>query len=341
MTQESPEQHAKTEALSRRGMLRYGAFAAAAAAGAAGSAALATPASAAAGDPVAVDGTVTGTAVTKITGSSLDVTGSNGDAGNGVQKAAIVGRSSAAVGTGVVGIGTGAKGAGIVALNPGGPQLQIGVSHTLPNPADVTPGAIVNYDGSLYQAFANGTNPFWIPVGGAPILSLQVLPQPVRVYASSKDTTRGGAKIGRGEVRHLDVTKLPNSDVTSGIPPWAQAVVGTVQLEATEQTSGYVAIGSGDISTPTGFSTAAWSSAAFSGVTGFSSGLGTSDNTYGTLSIVCQGNNAAAKTHFYIDIVGYYEYDIKTQGESAAKAAGQAKTMARLGAQHKRALRKN
>jgi hypothetical protein len=335
MTHESPEQHAKPEALSRRGMLRYGAFAAAAAAGAAGSAALATPASAATGDPIGVDGTVSGTAVTKITGSSVDVTASNADAGNGVQRAAIVGRASAAQGTGVVGIGAGTQGAGLVGLNSAGPQLQLGVNTgaNLPDPASLQPGSIFNHGGALYQVVADPTGKFWIGLGGTPSLQLRMLPLPVRVYASTKDTTRGAAKIARGEARRIDVLRTvgsdPNRDV-SGVPPTAQAVVGTIQLGDTEQTTGYLTVASGDIPLPAGYSTAVWSSAGFGGVTGFTSSLGVGSATYGTMTVVCQSANSAAKTHFYVDIIGYYEYDILVGGTPKTLALHQAGNAAQL-----------
>jgi hypothetical protein len=369
MTQESPEQQATNEALSRRGMLRYGAFAAAAAAGAAGSAALATPASAAAGDAVAVDGTVTGTAVTKITGSSLDVTGSNASAGNTLPKAAIIGRAAAAAGTGVVGIGAGPTGAGIVALNPGGPQLQIGLTTKLPDPGTVTPGAIINFGGYFYQAVAGDptepdAGPVWIALGATPVPIFKLLDKPTRVYASSKDLTHpdpkvpgSGAKIARGETRPVDTTWIPAHGTTpgqaSGVPSSAHAVVGTVQLEATEQSSGYLTIGSGNYDNVSGYSTAVWSATNFAGVTAFTSAVGdlaaipatpttpAKPATYGKLSVTCQSANAAGKTHFYIDIVGYYVYDILSAPDGAVQAAANAKTLARIGAQHRRALRKH
>ncbi len=102
----------------------------------------------------------------------------------------------------------------------------------------------------------------------------------------------------------------------SGVPPWAAAVVGTVQLQATESNLGYLAVASGDVVQPGGYSTTVWSAANFAGVTSFTSALGDPGNgdNAGTLSIACYGNSSAAKTHFFVDIVGYYDYDLWAGG---------------------------
>jgi len=277
--------------VSRRGMLRYGALAAAAAAGAAGAAAGASPAQAAPGEALTVDGANVGAATTKLTGSNLAVTA------NSPRPA-------------------------VVATNSVGPQLQLSVNQALefpPKDGTYEVGAIINWRSQLYQciesAGPNGRT-LWRGLSNlSPVLTL--FPQPVRVYASSGDARYANAKIANSQVRQIDVTRIPGGAAASGVPEWAVAVTGTIQLSATETTSGWLSVAGGDVAKPAGFSTVVWSSAGLASVTAFTSALSdpNGDNK-GTLSIACYGS-ATTKTHFFVDVVGYYDYDLYAGGMGA------------------------
>jgi len=98
-------------------------------------------------------------------------------------------------------------------------------------------------------------------------------------------------------------------------------VIGTVQLESTETNTGYLAIASGDVPQPGGFSSIVWSAANFAGVTAFTSATSYGDGSpdqIGFLSVACYSANSLAKTHFYIDVVGYYAYEVLIGGAAAA-----------------------
>ncbi|MCW2504849.1 MAG: hypothetical protein JWO79_3133, partial [Actinomycetia bacterium] len=168
---------------------------------------------------------------------------------------------------------------------------------------------------------------------------------------STMDSMYAGEKIARGDTRLVDTSWFPSGCLNSDVARLAKAVVGTVSLEATEQNTGYLTIGGGDADqAPGGYASAVWSSTNFSGVTAFTSAVGTKDAdgnkpaTWGTLWVACQSAYATAKTHFYIDIVGYYAYDILVAPDTAPPPPGavaKAKNLARLGSQQARAMRKH
>jgi hypothetical protein len=295
--------------VSRRRMMRTAA--AATIAGAAGTAATTGTAQAATGDPVLVDGTNTGVGNTALSGSRLTVTA------NGQPPA-------------------------ITAVNTIGPQLLLNVNQATsfpPTTGQYQVGAIVNWMGELFQCVeSDGAAPdsstVWSRLTNTgPVLTL--LPRPIRVYASTKDAQHGNAKILAGQVRQVDTTVTP-ANTPSGVPPWAEAVLGTVQLYATEASTGYLAIGSGDIR-PGGYSTAVWSAPNFSGVTSFTSQLGDpSGANWGLLSVGCFSSVSTAKTHFFVDIVGYYDRDLFQGGPAPAAGAD----ASRLGREGGRTVRK-
>ena len=289
--------------VSRRLMMRT--VAGATVLGTAGAAAATSTAHADPGGPVLIDVTNTGLGNTALVGSRLSVT-ANGQA------------------------------PAISAVNNTGPQLLLSVNQAAqfpPTTGQYDIGAIVNWQGQLFQCVdSDGASPnsttLWSRLTNTgPVLNL--LPSPIRVYASTKDPATANAKIRTGQVRKIDTTLTPTGSA-SGVPPWADSVLGTVQLYATETNTGYLAIGSGDIK-PGGYSTAVWSAAGFSGVTSFTSKLGDPAGANGgRLSVACYSSAAAARTHFFIDIVGYYDFDLFAGGPAAA-AAADATSLRRVG----------
>jgi hypothetical protein len=290
--------------VSRRRMLRT-TVAGATVIGAAGAATATSTAQADPGGPVLIDLTNTGAGNTALTGSRLSVT-ANGQA------------------------------PAISAVNTTGPQLLLNVNQAPefpPTTGQYQIGAIVNWQGQLFQCVdSDGAAPdsttLWARLTNTgPVLNL--LPRPIRVYASTNDPAFSNAKIRAGQVRKIDTTRTPAGAV-SGVPPWADAVLGTVQLYATETNTGYLALGSGDIR-PSGYSTAVWSAAGFSGVTSFTSKLGDpAGANFGLLSVACYSAATAARTHFFVDIVGYYDFDYFVGGPTAA-ASADATSLRRVG----------
>jgi hypothetical protein len=267
---------------------------------------------------------------TPLSVSSLDVAAGNAGGVDHVQKAAIVGRGAGAQAAGVVGVGAGTQGAGVAAINPAGPQLQVNVLKKAefrfpPESGKWEVGAIINWEGALFQCVdsdgAANSNTLWRGVSGLPNASLHLLPAPQRVYASAKDATTNFAKIHNGETRKISVATTPGGGI-SDIPPWATAVLGTIQIVATEG-NGYIAIGAGDV-TPAGFSTTVWAAANVTSVTSFTSALAdpNTPGALGTLSVLCAAA-ASAKTHFFVDIVGYYEEDLWFGGPAIPAALKQ------------------
>jgi hypothetical protein len=289
--------------VSRRRMMRT--VAGATVLGTAGAAAVTSTAQADPGGPVLIDLTNTGAGTTALSGSRLSVT-ANGQA------------------------------PAISAVNSTGPQLLLNANLATefpPATGQYEVGAVVNWQGQVFQCIdSDGAAPdsatVWSRLTNTgPVLTL--LPSPIRVYASTKDPATGNAKIRTGQVRKIDTTLTPGG-AASGVPPWADSVLGTVQLYATETTTGYLALGSGDIK-PGGYSTAVWSAAGFSGVTAFTSKLGDPGGVnWGRLSVACYSSATAARTHFFIDIVGYYDFDYFAGGPAAATAAG-ATSLRRVG----------
>jgi hypothetical protein len=279
--------------------------------GTAGAVAVTGTAEADPGGPVLIDVTNTGLGNTALVGSRLSV------AANGAAPAVSV-------------------------VNSTGPQLLLNVNQATefpPATGQYDVGAVVNWQGQLFQCVdSDGAAPdsatLWSRLTNTgPVLNL--LAAPIRVYASTKDPASGNAKIRTGQVRKIDTTLTPGG-AASGVPPWADSVLGTVQLYATETTTGYLAIGSGDIK-PGGYSTAVWSAAGFSGVTAFTSRLGDPGGVnWGRLSVACYSSATAARTHFFVDIVGYYDFDYFAGGpapaapSAAAAAAGAAAGATRL-----------
>jgi hypothetical protein len=290
--------------VSRRRMLRT-TVAGATVIGAAGAATATSTAQADPGGPVLIDLTNTGAGNTALTGSRLSVT-ANGQA------------------------------PAISAVNTTGPQLLLNVNQAPefpPTTGQYQIGAIVNWQGQLFQCVdSDGAAPdsttLWARLTNTgPVLNL--LPRPIRVYASTNDPAFSNAKIRAGQVRKIDTTRTPAGAV-SGVPPWADSVLGTVQLYATETNTGYLALGSGDIR-PSGYSTAVWSAAGFSGVTSFTSKLGDpAGANFGLLSVACYSAATAARTHFFVDIVGYYDFDYFVGGPTAA-ASADATSLRRVG----------
>jgi hypothetical protein len=287
--------------VSRRRMMRT---AAAATVAGTSAAAVATPAQAAPGDPVRIDAANEGAGLTSLTGSQFRVT-LNGQP------------------------------AAIEANNAIGPQLLLGVNQAPefpPTTGQYYPGAIVNWQGQLFQCIDSDGLPnsrtLWSRLTNTgPVLNL--LPHPIRVYASTNDPAFSNAKIRAGQLRKIDTTRTPTG-AASGVPQWADSVLGTVQLYATETNTGYLALGSGDIQ-PGGYSTAVWSAAGFSGVTSFTSKLGDPEGAnFGQLSVACYSAASTARTHFFVDIVGYYDFDYVVGGPAAA-ASPDATSLRRVG----------
>jgi hypothetical protein len=274
--------------------------------GTAGAVAVTGTAEADPGGPVLIDVTNTGLGNTALVGSRLSV------AANGVAPAVSV-------------------------VNSTGPQLLLNVNQATefpPATGQYDVGAVVNWQGQLFQCVdSDGAAPdsatLWSRLTNTgPVLNL--LAAPIRVYASTKDPASGNAKIRTGQVRKIDTTLTPGG-AASGVPPWADSVLGTVQLYATETTTGYLAIGSGDIK-PGGYSTAVWSAAGFSGVTAFTSRLGDPGGVnWGRLSVACYSSATAARTHFFVDIVGYYDFDYFAGGPTPSAAGAGATRLRRVG----------
>jgi len=344
-TDQHNDQKQHAEPLSRRGMLRYGALAAAAAAGTAGAAVIATPAQAAPGDPIKIDDVNNvGAAKTELSGSSLVVTASNAPPEGDLGGAAVLGRpaNGTTSGVGVAGLGAGSTGAGVWAGNGSGPALIIdGYGGTFPPTSGRWKvGSIVSTEFGLFECVgsdnAANSQTVWAHLANHGV-ELQLLTAPVRVYASTKDDSRGRAKIARNQFRRISVLERADGSDISGVPPWATSVLATVQLESTETNTGYLAIASGDVAQPGGFSTTVWSTAGFAGVTSFTSALGQADATLGTITVACYSGNALAKTHFYIDIVGYYADTYVFGGPNAPALAKDGKLAGRLTQSRKRA----
>jgi hypothetical protein len=303
------------EPVSRRGMLRFGALAAAAAAGTAGAAVVAAPAQAAPGDAIKIDdATNAGAGTTTVTGSSLAVKAGNAATKAGVPNTAVLASpaAGAASGVGVAGIGAGSTGAGLYVSNPSGPSLLVEeyAGEFPPQSGRWKQGAVISTQWGLFECVysddAATSQTVWAPLTNLGV-EFFLLPQPVRVYASTKDDQYGRAKIARNQVRRISTLWRADGTDVSGVPPWATSVVASVQLESTETNTGYLAIASGDVAAPGGFATTVWSAAGFSGVTAFNSALGQdTETTWGTLSVAAYSANAYAKTHFYIDVVGFY-----------------------------------
>ncbi len=298
--------------VSRRRMMRT--VAGATVMGAAGAAATTNTAQADPGGPVLVDLTNTGVGNTALSGSRFSVT-ANGQA------------------------------PAISAVNTTGPQLLLNVNQATefpPATGQYDIGAVVNWQGQLFQCVdSDGAAPdsttVWSRLTNTgPVLNL--LPTPIRVYASTKDPATSNAKIQANQLRKIDATRTP-AGTASGVPPWADSVLGTVQLYATETNTGYLALGSGDIR-PSGYSSAVWSAAGFSGVTSFTSKLGDPAGANGgRLSVACYSSAAAARTHFFVDIVGYYDFDLFAGGPTAA-AAADATSLRRVGGRTVKQLRR-
>jgi hypothetical protein len=289
--------------VSRRRMMRT--VAGATVIGAAGATAATSTAQADPGSPVLVDVTNTGAGNTALSGSRLSVA-ANGQA------------------------------AAISAVNTTGPQLLLNMNQATefpPRTGQYEIGAIVNWQGELFQCVdSDGAAPdsttLWARLTNAgPVLNL--LPLPIRVYASTNDPAFSNAKIRPGQLRKVDTTRTP-AGAASGVPPWADSVLGTVQLYATEANTGYLALGSGDIR-PSGYASAVWSAAGFSGVTSFTSKLGDpAGASFGLLSVACNSAASTARTHFFVDIVGYYDFDLFAGGPTAA-ASADATSLRRVG----------
>lgn len=280
--------------VSRRRMMRT--VAGATVIGAAGAAAASGTAQADPGGPVLIDLTNTGAGNTALSGSRLSVTAT--------------GQAPA-----------------VSAVNTTGPQLLLNVNQATefpPSTGQYQIGAIVNWQGQLFQCVdsddaAPDSTTLWARLTNTgPVLNL--LPRPIRVYASTNDPAAGNAKIRTGQLRKIDTTRTPGG-AASGVPPWADSVLGTVQLYATETNTGYLALGSGDIR-PSGYASAVWSAAGFSGVTAFTSKLGDpAGANFARLSVACYSAATTARTHFFIDIVGYYDFDYFAGGPTPAAAA--------------------
>jgi hypothetical protein len=65
-----------------------------------------------------------------------------------------------------------------------------------------------------------------------------------------------------------------------------------------------------------------WSAAGFSGVTSFTSKLGDpAGANLGLLSVACYSAASTARTHFFVDVIGYYDFDFFAGGPTTATSA--------------------
>ena len=313
----------------RRALLGKGAIAAAAAA-TAGLVVNGRTASAADGSPLNVGSANTGTSDTALTGGSTfvvtDGTSNGFDPGDGQLPASIVATQTTSGGLGVVGqyTGTGEAGIGVVGVSNSG----IGVvgrgtdgdlvadgsgvlvlnrdafSGAAPTGASVVGTLARDAAGTLWYSPVDGT---WVQVAGATSTGTFHIISPVRVYDSRLALpTPAPGKLAGGENRVISIKDARNETtgaVTTAdiVPAGALAVVVNLTVTETEGTQGgFLSVVPGDATDRSG-SSINWSGPNQNVANGLTAKIAADR----TVKVFC-GGNPAPKTHFVIDVTGYW-----------------------------------
>ncbi|MFT3853581.1 MAG: hypothetical protein QM733_12705 [Ilumatobacteraceae bacterium] len=318
----------KAPSANRRALLGKGAIAAAAAA----TAGLVTSrtASAADGDPLNVGEDNTGTADTTLAGGSTfvvtDGTSSGFDPGDGELPASIVAGQTSSGGLALVATFTGtdeagvgvfaasSNGIGVVARGTAGDLTADGSGKLIlnqdafdgaaPTGASVVGTLARDADGGLWYSPKDGT---WVQLAGATSAGTFHVIAPARVYDSRLALpTPAPGKIVAAETRVVSVKDARNETtgavVTADIvPAGALAVVANLTITETEGTAGgFLSVFPGDATERSG-SSINWSGPDQNIANGLTAKIAADR----TVKVFC-GGGAVPKTHFVIDVTGYW-----------------------------------
>lgn len=170
---------------------------------------------------------------------------------------------------------------GVITLAP---AVSVAIGDVVTLEADAT-SQQVRVAGAVYQ---------YAPAGG-----IYVPIAPKRVYDSRQDTA---GKLAVNLTRKVSVANeiAANGGATNVVPAGATGVAYNLTITQTEQSFGYLTVVAGDAATG-GPSSINWDRADATLANGLQGPL----NAAREVSVFC-GGNANAKTHFLIDVLGYY-----------------------------------
>jgi hypothetical protein len=251
---------------------------------------------------------------TQATAASAGIVGSNSGAGGFGVWGEDTSTASATPGAGVIGAsntGNGVVGAGKVAdFVAGGSGVLIftkGAFATTPPTGTTVPGTLARAeDGSLWYSAVAGS---WVklagPTGGTSAGTLHVI-APVRVYDSRLQIPAAPAKLAFKENRVVSIADARNEAsglVTTAnvVPAGATAVLANLTITETEgELGGFLSVVPGDATALSG-SSINWSGPDQN----IANGLTAKISADRKLNVFC-GGVTTSKTHFVIDISGYY-----------------------------------
>ncbi|MEP6660839.1 MAG: hypothetical protein ABJD24_13065 [Acidimicrobiales bacterium] len=217
----------------------------------------------------------------------------------------VYGFANIASGYGTIGYGSGDGSTGVLARGAGRANLELyaagnsgparAVAHNL--------GEVVNDStGTVWLCVAAGTPGTWRQVGGPSTAGQLHLVTPGRVYDSRFDPT--GKHVFGAADRVVTATTVIAGQPGAGsviVPAGATGILGNLTITATES-AGFLGLYSNAVATWPGNSSINWVASNVD----LANAVTVAIDATGKIKVNIGGQGVATKTHFIVDVVGYY-----------------------------------